>query len=167
MNIATALRQLASGAITFDELKAQFEQATFKVRQPTQGDWGAVWQRADDLPDDYDVPEALVSAAYARRITVEQRDQLMEIYRRRVMAAAMSTAVDPATLDHQYLLRPVGSDGQIGPDEVFDTPQAALARIDGDEAVATADVWYYEKPGSEGKHVFVVTANGEMIVDEE
>lgn len=81
-----AIRQFQSGAITFDELKAQFERATYQVRQPTQGDWAEVYKRADELPDGTDVPEALASANYARIITREQKQELIDIYTRKVTA---------------------------------------------------------------------------------
>lgn len=75
--------------------------------------------------------------------------------------------VDPAVLlDHNYLLRMVGADGKALPDEVHATPQAALGRIDGDANVVTADVWYFDG-GQQGAHVFTVTADGDMITDQE
>lgn len=77
-------------------------------------------------------------------------------------------SVDPgAVLDHKYLLRMVGTDGNPLPDEIQETPQAALDRVDGNPNVATADVWYFEEPGQPGEHVFTITADGDMITDQE
>ncbi|MGV0807043.1 hypothetical protein [Mycolicibacterium setense] len=84
MDVYRAIQQLRSGAITFDELKAQFEAATFTVRQPTRGDWGAVYQRAEEGPDDTDAPSQLYAAESAGIITQAQQDELFAIYRRRL-----------------------------------------------------------------------------------
>lgn len=74
--------------------------------------------------------------------------------------------VDPAELlDHEYLLTMVGPDGTALPSEIHPSPQAALARIDSDPGV-TADVWYFDG-GAQGEHVFTVTADGDMITDQE
>jgi hypothetical protein len=88
MNAQNAVREFNSGAITYDELVAQFEEATFAVRQPTEGGWGAVWLRAEEDMHEEDVPHALDSATFARIITRKQRDELMAIYRRKVLAQA-------------------------------------------------------------------------------
>lgn len=84
MNIRQQLRAIGSGVVTFDDVKAQFETATFTTRQPTRGDWGAVWARAEEGPDDDDVPEAVHSATYAKHITKQQGQQLLDIYKRKV-----------------------------------------------------------------------------------
>lgn len=86
IDVKVALRQLAGGALSFDDLVAQFKQATFTPRQPTKGDWGAVYTRAEE-GDDTDVPGALAAAKFARQLTAEQYAQLMDIYRQRVTQA--------------------------------------------------------------------------------
>jgi predicted membrane-bound spermidine synthase len=83
VNVREKLRALGRGECTFDQVKAEFERATFTVRQPTQGDWGAVWARAEEV-DDTDVPEVIAGAEFARQITKEQGAELRQIYVRSV-----------------------------------------------------------------------------------
>jgi hypothetical protein len=84
MDVDAAVREFTSGTITFDELKAQFEAATFTVWQPTEGDWGAVYARADEGIDNTDVPSILDKFTYAGSLSADQEAQLLEIYRRKI-----------------------------------------------------------------------------------
>lgn len=84
MDVPQSLRDLRSGRLTFDGLVQQFQSATFTVRQPTEGGWGKVYARAEELPDDNDVPEQLASAAFRKLITRDQREELLSIYVQRL-----------------------------------------------------------------------------------
>lgn len=86
MDADKAIREYDRGTITYDQLKAQFEQATYAVRQPTEGGWDKVWQRADDGPDGTDVPGALNRAGTSGAITAAQETELMDIYEAKVRA---------------------------------------------------------------------------------
>jgi hypothetical protein len=89
MNATTTMREFARGATTYDELKAQFEAATFQVRQrPEFANWSEFYTWCEELPLDTDVPEALHTATFAQRITAGQEAELLEIYRRRLRAQA-------------------------------------------------------------------------------
>lgn len=83
-NLEKLLFELAKGRLGWEALLAQFERATFTVRQPTEGGWDKVYARAEEGLDDADVPGILAAAKFARQVTPEQYDQLMEIYRQRV-----------------------------------------------------------------------------------
>jgi hypothetical protein len=83
VNLRDELRKLGRGETTFDAVKAEMEEATFSIRQPTRGDWGQVWARAEEV-DDNDIPEVVHGAEFARQITKEQGRVLLDIYRRRL-----------------------------------------------------------------------------------
>lgn len=84
MNLAQLLRAVGRGEISFDDVKAQLEKATVTTRQPTRGDWGDVWARAEEVDDPDDIPEAVASATYAGNISKDQGAQLLAIYRQKV-----------------------------------------------------------------------------------
>lgn len=84
MDVDRAIRDFGRGAIDFDALKAQFEQATFTVWQSEAADWGDVWTQAEELPATTDAPSILNAAESARVITPQQHQELIEIYRRNV-----------------------------------------------------------------------------------
>jgi hypothetical protein len=78
LDATRAIRQFDTGAISFDELKNQFEQADFQMPQSTECDSGTVRARAEQ--GSTDVPEALASAAKAGAITAAQKQELMDVY---------------------------------------------------------------------------------------
>lgn len=85
-DVADKLRAVARGELSFDALKAQFEAATFTVRQPTKGGWGAVWLRAEEDMHDDDIPHLLATAKFARQVSPAQYETLMGVYLRRLAA---------------------------------------------------------------------------------
>jgi hypothetical protein len=87
MNATATMREFTSGATNYEELKAQFEAATFLVRKrPEFANWAEFYTWCEELPLDTDVPEALHSATFAQQITTGQEAELLEIYRRRLRA---------------------------------------------------------------------------------
>lgn len=84
MDLRQTLREFASGGITFEELVGQFGQQDFQPRQPTKGDWGKVYLRAEEGDDTPDVPGILAAAKFAKQVTPAEYTQLMGIYRQRV-----------------------------------------------------------------------------------
>ncbi len=88
MNVLTLLRAVGRGETTFDDVLKKIHAATFTGRQATRGDWGAVWDRAEEGPGDDDVPEAVHTATYAGYITKEQGKQLLDIWTAKVTPPA-------------------------------------------------------------------------------
>lgn len=82
------LRAYGRGEMTFSELVAKFANELpmtlpLAIREPARS-WAEVYRRAEEY-DDTDVPGALRGASFAGNITEEQEEQLLEIYRKRVI----------------------------------------------------------------------------------
>lgn len=87
MNVMDLLRQVGQGALTFDDVKAQIQAGSFTGHQLTEGDWDAVWSRAEAGPDDDDVPAAVHAATYAKYISKAQGQQLIDIWTAKASAS--------------------------------------------------------------------------------
>lgn len=101
MDLRQAVRDMASGKLSYDELVTQFSAARFPKpgQRPANDDWGQVYLRAEEgTPQD--AATILSAAKFAKQITPAQYDQLMQIERQKssqAPATAPSASMEGAT----------------------------------------------------------------------
>lgn len=84
MNLPNSLRALDRGELTFDDLVAQFNDATFSLPKSRKGRTAAEVYTSAEEDDATNVPEQLARASFAGYISDAQEQQLLGIYNSRV-----------------------------------------------------------------------------------